>query len=186
MIIGLVGKIVKKEMTKVHLNVSGVIYEVFISIQCHNLIKEEEITLHITQIIREDAWSLYGFMELNEKRMFDTLIKINGVGPKVAMAICSSFTPLTFANITQAKDVTALKSVPGIGPKSASRIMVELAGFSLDVIGDTASGNAYMHEASLALESLGFKKELIQKALSQCKATDTSELVKEALKFLQK
>ncbi len=64
--------------------------------------------------------------------MFDTVIKINGVGPKVGLAICSTFTPTSFAQIITNHDVNMLKRVPGIGPKGASRILVELSGFVVD------------------------------------------------------
>lgn len=114
------------------------------------------------------------------------MIKINGVGPKVALAICSTFTPSTFAQIVSANDVAMLKRVPGIGPKQASRILVELSGFIIDGADGNGSSNSNSLEAALALESLGFKKELVSKVLTSCTATDTSGLVKEALKKLQK
>jgi len=98
MIVGIEGIVEKKEPTFIHLNVNGLIYEVNISINTSNSIKESRVKLLITQIIREDANLLFGFMEANEKKMFDTLIKINGVGPKVGLAICSTFTPSTFAH----------------------------------------------------------------------------------------
>jgi Holliday junction DNA helicase RuvA len=185
MIVGLVGKVVKKEPTLIHLNVSGVIYEVFVSVNCSSSITTTDIELSITQIIREDANVLFGFLDVSEKLMFDTVIKINGVGPKVAMAICSTFTPATFSNIISSSDVSALKRVPGIGPKSASRILVELSGVVLDTSGarglDTGKNDAF-----LALESLGFKKDIITKVLSNINSSDTSTIVKEALKKLQK
>jgi len=185
MIVGLVGKVVKKEPTLIHLNVSGVIYEVFVSVNCSSSITTTDIELSITQIIREDANVLFGFLDVSEKLMFDTVIKINGVGPKVAMAICSTFTPATFSNIISSSDVSALKRVPGIGPKSASRILVELSGVVLDTSG--AGGlNTGKNDAFLALESLGFKKDIITKVLSNINSSDTSTIVKEALKKLQK
>ncbi|WP_200764059.1 Holliday junction branch migration protein RuvA [Nitrosophilus alvini] len=184
MIIGLVGKVEKKEPTFVHLNVGGVIYEVFVSVNCSSEIKEKEIRLHTTHIIREDNEALYGFVDINEKRMFDTLIKINGVGPKVAMAICSTFKPETFVQIVEQSNLSMLKKVPGIGPKSASRILVELGDFKLDSGGKTVSGAH--QEAQMALESLGFKKEHISKVLSECESDNTADLVKEALRKIQK
>ena len=123
-------------------------------------------------------------MEANEKKMFDTLIKINGVGPKVAMATCSTFVPDTFARVVADKDVGLLKRVPGIGPKAASRILVELADFIVDSSDEAILDNS-MADAILALESLGFKKEQIRKALSGTTG-DTSALVKQGLKKLQR
>lgn len=79
-----------------------------------------------------------------------------------------------------------LKRVPGIGPKQASRILVELSGFIIDSSSASDNGNSSALEASLALESLGFKKDVVSKVLTGCISTNTSDLVKEALKKLQK
>ena len=114
MIVGIEGIIVHKEPTIIHILVNGLTYEVNISLNSSNKIKEDRVKLHITQIIREDANLLFGFLDKNEKKMFDTLLKINGVGPKVALAVCSTFTPETFAKIVSSKDVAMLKKVPGI------------------------------------------------------------------------
>ena len=187
MIVGLEGKIERKEPTFLHINVHGIIYEVFVSLNCSGQIKEQTVKLATTHIIREDNQSLYGFIDSNEKKLFDTVIKINGVGPKVALAICSTFTPNSFAQILQSGDINMLKRVPGIGPKGAGRILVELSGFVIDTQNSGAdSGNASMGEAALALESLGFKRDVIAGALKNCVGNTTSELVKEALKRLQK
>lgn len=185
MIVGLIGKIIKKEPTVIHLNVNGVVYEVFVSLNCSSKIISDEITLLITEIIREDAHNLYGFLDSNEKKLFDTVIKINGVGPKVALAICSTFTPSSFAQIVTSNDVNMLKRVPGIGPKGASRILVELSGFIVDGASSDEATNINI-EASLALESLGFKKDIATTTLKSCTSTTTAELVREALRKLQK
>lgn len=186
MIIGLEGNIEYKEPSSVHLNVNGVIYEVFISLHTYSTIGTEKAKLHIHHVIREDAQQLYGFEQKGEKILFEGMLKINGIGPKAALAICSTFTPEQFAGIISSKDVNALKKVPGIGPKSAARIMVELTGFDAILLNTAPSANSATMEAMMALESLGFKKEQIAKALSHSSATDTPTLVKEALKQLQK
>ena len=187
MIVGLIGKIIKKEPTLLNVNVNGIVYEVFVSLNCSAKIISDEVKLEITHIIREDSQSLYGFLDVNEKKLFDTVIKINGVGPKVALAICSTFTPTSFAQIVNDNDVTMLKRVPGLGPKGASRILVELSGFIVDNHdGSEDSTFSSSFEAALALESLGFKKDLVSKVLKTCVCGNTSDLVKEALKKLQK
>jgi len=186
MIVGLEGIVEYKEPTVLHLNVNSVIYEVFISLQTYGALSVDRARLHISHIIREDTQQLYGFMQKGEKVLFEGMLKINGIGPKAALAICSTFTPEQFAGIISSKDINALKKVPGIGPKSAGRIMVELAGFDAVLLGAQSTSNTAVSEASMALESLGFKKEQIAKALSSSHATDTSTLVKEALKQLQK
>jgi Holliday junction DNA helicase RuvA len=184
MIVGVEGFVEKKDPTFVHLNINGIIYEVNISVNTSNMIKKSRVKLLITQIIREDANLLFGFMEKDEKRMFDTLIKINGVGPKVAMATCSTFAPATFARVIADRDVKLLKRVPGIGPKAASRILVELADFIVDSSEESAIVDSSMLDATLALESLGFKKEQIKKALKGATG-DVSTLVKYGLKKMQ-
>ncbi len=183
MIVGIEGTIERKDPTFVHINVSGIIHEVMVSINTSNSINEDKVKLFVTQVIREDANLLFGFVDNNEKKMFDTVIKINGVGPKVGLAICSTFTPSTFAKVVASKDVSMLKRVPGIGPKAASRILVELADFIVDGEDDGAVASSV--EAVMALESLGFKRAMIQKALSGCSG-DTATLVKEGLKKLQR
>lgn len=187
MIVGINGTIVYKEPSFVHIEVNGIVYEVFISLQTFSALCTEKVSLFATQIIREDASLLFGFLDMSEKKMFSRLIKINGVGPKVAMAICSTYTPSQFATIVNNKDLNGVKKVPGIGPKSAGRILVELNGFSEEVLssGDTPSASLAFNQATEALESLGFKKDKISKALSACSGSDTASLVKEALKLLQ-
>ncbi len=185
MIVGIEGEVLFKDPGVVHLNVHGVIYEVFISLQTYAALNEERVRLHTAHIIREDAQLLYGFKELNEKVLFTRLIKISGVGPKVAMAICSTFTTSQFASIIASNDIAGLKKVPGIGPKSAGRILVELNGFDAELVGSNSNSSGAAADAALALESLGFKKELIASVLASCQSGDTASLVKEALKKLQ-
>jgi len=144
MIVGIEGIVEHRDPTCIHLNVNGLIYEVHTSINTSNAIQDKRVKLYATQIIREDTNALYGFMQKNEKKMFDTLIKINGVGPKVALAVCSTFTPETFARVVSSKDVGMLKRVPGIGPKAASRILVELADFIVDDRSGDGTGEPWL------------------------------------------
>ncbi|MEA1983476.1 MAG: Holliday junction branch migration protein RuvA [Campylobacterota bacterium] len=187
MIVGINGNIVYKEPSFAHIDVHGLVYEVFISLQTFSALPKTEVSLFTTQVIREDASLLFGFMDMAEKKMFLRLIKINGVGPKVAMAICSTYTPSQFATVINNKDLNGVKKVPGIGPKSAGRILVELNGYSEEVLasGDTPSASLAFNQATEALESLGFKKDKISKALTACSGEDTASLVKDALKLLQ-
>jgi len=184
MIIAIEGEVVHKEPTLLHLKLpNGLTYLVHISLNCSADIDNKKVVLHTTQIFKEDSQNLYGFTRLEEKQMFDRVIKITGIGPSTALAICSTFSPEDFARAVMAQDVTAIKAVPGIGPKSAKRLLVELGDFVLDnSVTDTAS--RARQEAQLALESLGFKKEKVQKVLAACKSETTEDLIKEALKNL--
>ena len=179
MIAGLKGKIYKKRINSILIDVNGVIYEVMVSLNSYSNLNGE-VFVYITEVIREDSYTLYGFSDEYEKKMFDTLIKINGVGPKVALAICSTFNPSTFASIVQTKNISALKQVPGIGPKSASRILVELGDFNVNI----EETNVSVSEAITALEGLGFKKDDITKIIKDISATSTEEIIKQALKKL--
>jgi Holliday junction DNA helicase RuvA len=187
MIVGLKGEVLYKEPNVVHVDVQGVVYEVFISLQTYSAL-EKEVFLFTSHVVREDAQLLYGFATKAEKTLFERLIKINGVGPKVAMAICSTYTPAQFATVINSSDMAGIKRVPGIGPKSAGRILVELNGFDetllQDANGSETKSKSYA-EATEALEALGFKKEQISRALSECSSEDTPALVKEALKYLK-
>lgn len=191
MIIAMEGEIFSKEPTRIGLKCAGIVYEVFISIQTSNQIKQnvdEKLTLHITQIIREDAQMLFGFVELLEKNLFERLIKINGVGPKVAMAILSTYTPQAFAKIVESNAIKSMQCVPGIGPKSAGRILVELSGWSLDLVQGqsvSVSKDSNLHQVILALESLGYKNDVIVKATKGLENDEVGAMVKAALKRLQ-
>lgn len=191
MIIALEGEIFLKEPTHLGLKCAGVVYEVFISLQTSQQIQAnigEKLTLHTTQIIREDAQMLFGFLELLEKTLFERLIKINGVGPKVAMAILSTYTPQTFAKVVESNDIKSMQRVPGIGPKSAGRILVELSGWSLDLVqGESLNvkKDSNLQQVILALESLGYKNDVIARVTKGLENDEVSAMVKAALKRLQ-
>ncbi len=185
MIIAIEGEVVHKEPTLLHLKLpNGLTYLVYVSLNCAANILEKKILLHTTQIFKEDSQNLYGFIDKEEKQMFDRLIKITGIGPSTALAVCSTFSPKDFAKAVLNQDVNAIKSVPGIGPKSAKRLLVELGDFVLESK-DIDAFSIAKNEASMALESLGFKKEKIKKVLLSVKGENTQELIKEALKNLR-
>ena len=185
MVVAIEGKIIQKGPTFLNLKIaSGLTYRVNISLFTSSKLGDEKlVSLHTTQIIREDHHSLYGFLDMDEKNIFDTVIKLNGIGPSTALAICSTLSPSDFASALSSQNVEAFKRVPGIGPKSAKRILVELSDFSLESL-ELGSSDKNQLDTVLALESLGFKKERIRKILSTCKSTTTPELIKEALKKL--
>lgn len=183
MIAGLIGSVYKRGVGGVLFNVNGMIYEVSMSLNALPSVKEND-TLLITQIIREDSIALYGFLSKDEKDLFDNLIKINGIGPKVALSICSAFKPAEFLNIANSNDFTTLKKVPGIGEKMAKRIIVEISG----KLGNIAQLNLPQSkiDALNALESLGFKNSEILKMIENTTATSTEAIIKEALQGLKK
>ncbi|NOX16119.1 MAG: Holliday junction branch migration protein RuvA [Epsilonproteobacteria bacterium] len=184
MIVGIEGNIVKKEPTFLHIKLSnGFTYRVHVSLFTSAKVDGEFVSLFTTQIIREDHHALYGFYDMDEKNIFDTVIKLNGIGPSTALAVCSTLTPNEFSMALVNQSIESFKRVPGIGPKSAKRILVELSDFSLESL-HSGSENSAVNEASQALESLGFKKDRINKILTACKSDNTTALIKEALKKL--
>ncbi|MCF6173170.1 MAG: Holliday junction branch migration protein RuvA [Campylobacteraceae bacterium] len=184
MIVGIEGKVIKKEPTFIHIKLSnGFTYRVHVSLFTSAKLDNEFVTLFTTQIIREDHHSLYGFYDIDEKNIFDTVIKLNGIGPSTALAVCSTLSPNEFSAALVNQSIEAFKRVPGIGPKSAKRILVELSDFSLESL-QSNSENSALNEATQALESLGFKTDKIKKILTTCKSDNTTALIKEALKKL--
>ena len=179
MIYAIKGDIFEKNEGKIYLNTqSGLIYEINVSlITFSQLEKEENVLLLITEIIKENEYTLYGFLQKDEKKLFDSLLKINGVGPKAALGIISTLTPEEFMNAIKNSDVNTLKKVPGIGPKSAKRIIMEMGEFEVN------SANNEQTQAIIALENLGFKKTDILKILKDEKGS-VEELIKTALKKL--
>lgn len=183
MIKAIEGIITKKDPTFVIIKTaSGVSYGIFVSLFCSAKLESGvKSELIITQIIREDANLLYGFLDNAEQRIFEMLIKLSGIGASTAMAVCSSLTPNAFTTAIFNADESVIRQVPGIGAKTARRIIAELSDAKL--LNDESVPN-HQNEALLALESLGFKREKIVKILPECKSTTTGELIKEALKKL--
>lgn len=182
MIAAIDGIVVKQDAQKCIIKTEcGLSFVVFVSLNTLSVLHQnQKVELFTTQIVREDANLLYGFSQEAEKKMFDMLIKLSGIGPSTAIAICSSITAQKFALAISQGDLSVLTSIPGIGPKTAKRMLVELGDAKL-MFDDVKS---YQNDAMLALESLGFKRDKINKVLLDCSADNAPELIKEALKKL--
>ena len=178
MIAALKGEVFEKSDGKILLDVKGVIYELNVSMNTFASVEDKGL-FYITEKISENEYTLYAFTDKNEKKLFDSLIKLNGVGPKAALAICSTYTPETFMDIISNQDISALKKVPGIGPKSAKRIIMEMSEFNIEI------SNPLHNQAANALESLGFNKADILKVLNGLDG-NLEDIIKEALKRLSK
>lgn len=205
MICGIIGNVLELGAMSAEIEVNGVVYEVALSVQTSSkLTRGEKAHLRITHIVREDAELLFGFLDKIEQSTFERLLKINGVGPRVALAILSTFSPQKFAALVQSKDIKLLQKVPGVGAKSAGKILLDLAGFCLQIlqesgevssdlasdvkngtneISDIANQKA-IKEAIAGLETLGYKISEIKKVLPQVQASDTANIIKEALRLL--
>ena len=123
----LIGEVLALEAPTVLLNVNGVGYEIDTPLTTFcQLQKGQKITLWTHLAVREDAQLLYGFLEAQEKTIFRTLLKVNGVGPKMALGILSTLSVELLIHTVEHEDINTLIKVPGVGKKTAERLMIEL------------------------------------------------------------
>jgi Holliday junction DNA helicase RuvA len=165
-----------------------------ISLNTFEVIKaEKEIKIYAHLIVREDSHTLYGFASVNERQMYVKLVGVNGVGPSTARMILSSMSVDDVVSAITNSNIAALKSIKGIGPKAAQRLVVELqdklGGIGTDAAYSMSGGSTEMDEATEALLSLGFAKPAVSKILMRItKESDnnltTEELIKKSLQLL--
>ena len=196
MIGSLIGLIKDKKPSLVLLDVNGVGYEVHIplstSFQLPNNGESTFILTHL--VIRDDQHTLYGFATEEERKLFRTLIKISGVGAKMALTILSGINVNGFVQSVINEDVDTLVHLPGIGKKTAERLIVEMKDKIQDVTdspelsGSAASDNNMLLEARNALVNLGYKSSEARKILDKIDTTglEVEELLRQALKSLNK
>ena len=163
MIAFLEGVIAGKTLSSVYINVGGVGFEVGMSSTSLGKLPEtgQPVSVFTHLQVREDGMSLYGFATLEEKALFERLITVSGVGPKVALAALSAFTPDQLIGAIAAQDVAAVQRIPGVGKKTASRIILELKGSLDEGMGSlfaepAPAANAALAAAREALLSMGF------------------------------
>ena len=196
----LIGEVLALEAPTVLLNVNGVGYEIDtpLSTFCQ-LQKGQKVTLWTHLAVREDDQLLYGLSNAQEKNIFPTLLKVNGVGPKMALGILSTLSVEMLVHTVENGDVKTLVKVPGVGAKTAERLMIELRDrFKAFATGTTPSnststqiqftGNSAVAEAEAALQSLGYKPLEAQKLINAVKAdyTEASDIIRAALKSMNK
>lgn len=187
------GRLVEKTATYVVIECSGVGYQLSISLNTYSKLGEgESCKLHTEFIVREDAQLLYGFKELSEKRLFQLLISVSGVGPATAMLVLSSAEAEEIQQAILSENAAWFKGVKGIGPKSAQRIIIDLKDkISKENIGANISvslNNTIKDEALSALVNLGFQKnqaeKFIVKILKENNELKVEDVIKQALKGL--
>ncbi|HEX6786097.1 MAG TPA: Holliday junction branch migration protein RuvA [Acidimicrobiales bacterium] len=143
--------------------------------------------LHIHHHIREDAQTLYGFPSRSERATFDVLVATHGVGPALALAILGTHTPSALVDIVASSDLASLCLVPGVGKKTAERLLVELRSrLSVPVLDDAApAGSSAVGDVREALAGLGYGSEEIREALREVDTSEHAELLlRDALKVL--
>ena len=192
MIAFLEGVIAGKTLASVYLNVGGVGFEVGMSQAGLSKLPQvgEQVLVHTYLQVRDDGMSLFGFLSLEEKALFEKLITVSGVGPKVALAALSSYTPSELATLIAAQDIAAVQRIPGVGKKTASRIVLELKGSLDQGVGslfaeDVQVVSKAVEGAREALLSMGFTSAEADLALKGAPEDGTeSTLLQYALKKL--
>ncbi|MDB9733932.1 Holliday junction branch migration protein RuvA [Porticoccaceae bacterium] len=188
------GIIVSKIAPDVLVDVQGVGYEVLVSLGTFFELPEVGggVTLHTHFVVRDDAQLLFGFSSLPERSLFRTLIKVNGVGPKMALGILSGMTAGEFAYAIRTNDVATLVKLPGVGKKTAERLVIEMRD-RIDHIDATANASVAVkrpdiqQEAESALIALGYKPQDAAKMISRTESdqvTTAEQLIRGALKSM--
>jgi Holliday junction DNA helicase RuvA len=174
---------------RVLLEVGGVGY--LVTVTPRTLAELEPTTsafLHVHHHIREDAQTLYGFPSRNERATFDVLVATHGVGPALALGILATHTPSSLVDIVASSDIASLCLVPGVGKKTAERLLVELRSrLSVPVLDDAspAGSPSAVGDVREALAGLGYGSEEIREALREVDASEHAELLlRDALKVL--
>lgn len=194
------GTLEEKSTNYVVIDVGGIGYKIFMSNISINEIGElgKLVKVHTYYYVRENDVSLYGFLHHDELKMFELLLSVSGIGAKSAIAMLSNITPAGFACAIISNNVALLKKIPGIGPKTAQRIILELQDklkseeelakndeqTEISFVPDTENVN----EAMQALQILGYNKKEIDKAFEKIANTDVSveELIKKGLSILSR
>jgi len=186
------GVLLEKRIDQLLVDVGGLAYEVEIPLTTYEQLGDamDVVVLQTHFVVREDAQILYGFYTEKERELFRALIKVNGVGPKLALSIQSSIDPESFVRCVRDNDVKALVALPGIGKKTAERLIIdmrdrlpdwELPGSEMPA--DTQNKDS-LADAESALIGLGYKPQEATIALAGLDEENVEDLIRQALKRL--
>lgn len=189
MIAGLRGRIAGKLVDSILVDVGGVVYRVGTSAMTLGDVGEngDEVHVHTHLIVREDQLALFGFATLDELALFETLISVSGVGPRLACAVLSRLRPDALALAISEGDVNRLATVPGIGKKTAARLIVDLRGKLPETSGGElpSTGSSADDEAIAALRTLGYTAAEAAGALARTTQTGAATLEERVFHALQ-
>jgi Holliday junction DNA helicase RuvA len=193
MIAHIQGKLVEKTPTEVVIDCGGVGYHINISLHTYSLLPQsDQIKLFTYLQIKEDAHTLFGFVEKSEREIFKMLLSVSGIGASIARTMLSSLDPKQIIQAIAVGDVVTIQSIKGIGAKTAQRSILDLKDkvlklYDLDEV-SILQNNTNKDEALSALEVLGFNKKLAEKAVDKIVAQDANatveSIIKQALKNL--
>lgn len=187
------GKLVEKSPTEVVIDCGGVGYQIHISLHTYSLLPQTDFVKLFTYLqIKEDAHSLFGFVEKSEREIFKLLLSVSGIGAGIARTMLSSLDPKQIIQAIASGDVSTIQSIKGIGSKTAQRVILDLKEkvlkiYDLDEV-SMAHYNTNKEEALSALEVLGFvrktSEKVIEKILTQTPDASVEAIIKLALKNL--
>ena len=190
------GRLLEKTPSHALVECGGVGYECAISLSTYGLLPEpgQEASLFVETLLRENDLSLLGFATGSERSFYRLLVKVDGVGPKLALAALGAMGPEELAGAIRARDVKALTRIPGVGKKTAEKLCFELSeklgGLTgLERLGGPAApGDAWEADLRSALVNLGFKEDAVAPVVAELKAEkpDLPEAIRRALKALRK
>lgn len=193
MIAHLQGKLVEKSPTQLIIDCGGVGYEVHISLHTYSLLPNTDFIKVFTYLqIKEDAHTIFGFVEKSEREIFKLLISVSGIGAGIARTMLSSLDPKQITNAIASGDVGTIQSIKGIGSKTAQRVILDLKDkvlklYDLDEVSMSLS-NTNRDEALSALEVLGFVRKASEKVIERIVKEDpeasVESIIKQALKSL--
>ena len=168
------------------LDISGVGYKILAPLPLLLSITEgQDVSLYIHTHVREDQFTLFGFKDEGDLFLFEKLTSVSGIGPKSALSMLSIHSPSSIADAVERSDAEALSHTPGIGKRTAEKIIIELKGKLPHLVGVKETDTTY--EVRLALETLGYSSKEISETLKKLttEGKSTSSLIKEALSQLQ-
>jgi len=180
------GMLADRSLTDVLVDVGGVGYEVAMSPRDLTSLPPvgEEIVLHTHLHVREDAQALYGFMDDRARNLFRALLGASGVGPKLALAMLSTLDSEGVHQAVMTDDVAALTAVPGIGNRTAQKLIIELRARLELPDGELPGAESPLHDVREALEGLGYSSTEIQRAVDGLDGGEVDELLRAALQRL--
>ena len=185
MIAGIEGTIVRRGADYVVVNVAGVHYRAAVAPQTLAGLEGPHVQLTTYLYVREDALQLYGFASVEEEELFEQVLNVSGIGPKGALALVGAMPPAALRAAIQAGNVDALKRVPGIGAKTAQRLILELKGKLPEGIAELAPTGSPEAELADALAALGYSPAETASAVAYLKgvALPVEERLRRALRF---
>ncbi len=193
------GTIIEKNPPEILVEVAGITYEILVPMSTLYQLPEsgELVRLHTHFSVREDAQTLYGFFDAETKKMFRSLVRVNGVGPKMALGILSGMSVEDFVQAVRNNDSEAMVRMPGIGKKTAERLMIEMRDKMIewgsdDNVGSDLSSqtkSSFTKDAEIAMINLGYKPQQAARAIAQVlklnpEINDSEELIRFSLKSM--